>query len=215
MISDTDARAAVVLAGGASRRFGSDKTRAELHGRSLLERVVQVVAPLVGELVVVGPWAPSGCRQVLEPERFQGPLAAMAFGLDHVAAPVALVLGGDHPLLEPRLLRELLARAGRDTAGGFQAVVPLGPTGPEPLVGCYRHTVADSAGGLLAEGRRSLRALLEVIEVDWMPEAEWRPFDPGGNSFLDIDHREDLDRLARRSDSRADPRPDPLSDPER
>ena len=187
----------MVLSGGASRRFGSDKSRAELDGRPLLERVIEVVSPLVGELIVVGPWAPAGCRHVLEPERFQGPVAALAFGLAHVAAPAALVLGGDHPLLERRLLVELLARAADRPDVVAQAVVPVGPSGPEPLVACYRNTVIAPAERLLADGQRSMRSLLEVIEVDWMKEPEWRALDPDGLSFLDVDHPEDLQRLER------------------
>lgn len=185
--------AAVVLAGGAARRFGTDKTRATVAGSTLLERVVDAVEPLVTEVVVVGPWAPPGRRHLVEPDRFRGPLAGLAFGLRQVSDPHSLVLGGDHPLIERALLGLLMAR--QETA---DAVVPLGPSGPEPLVACYRTGVADHAEQLLADGERRLRSLLGVVDTSWLVEDEWRRVDPEGRSFLDVDRRADLE-LVRRS----------------
>ena len=42
---------ALVLAGGAARRFGSDKTRADLNGRTVLARTVTQVAEVVERVV--------------------------------------------------------------------------------------------------------------------------------------------------------------------
>ena len=220
-VNDTSpGRAAVILAGGASSRFGSDKTRALLDGRTLLDRVVDTVAPLVDELVVVGPWAPAGARHVLEPDRFQGPLAALAFGLDNVTTAdpesACLVLGGDHPLVQPGLLVELVERLDAATPDGVQAVVPVSADRPQPLVACYRPSVAASADRVLASGQRSLRALLDVIRVDWMTEPQWRALDPQGLSFMDVDSPADLARLGLAHVDLAQPeRPDKSSEPER
>lgn len=198
--SDAGVRtAAVVLAGGRSSRFGSDKTRAVVRGTTLLERVLDVAGPLVDEVVVVGHWAPPGVRMLHEPTPDLGPLAGLAHGLRHVAADHALVLAGDHPLLEPALLRLLLARgAGLRDAGGSpdavvpDAVVPLGPDGPEPLVACYRTALADAADERIARGRRSVRGFLETLQVDLVDRSVWSQVDPDGRSFLDIDSAEDL-----------------------
>src|SRR5262245_25787248 len=92
-------RAAVILAGGRSSRFGTDKTRAEVDGSTLLHRVlaaVERVSPPIDEVVVIGPWAPPGMRHVVEPVRFEGPLAALVFGLEQVTASDVLVLAADH-----------------------------------------------------------------------------------------------------------------------
>lgn len=182
--------AAVVLAGGASERFGSDKTQYVVDGRSLLDRVVDAVAPLVDELLVVGPWAPAGRRHVLEPERYEGPLAGLAFGLRQVAAPSVLVLAADHPSVEPALVQLLL---GRLAGGAADAVVPQRNGRPEPLVAAYRTTVAaDAAERLLATGVRRLTALVEALDVLLLPEDGWRTADPDGRSFHDIDTPADL-----------------------
>lgn len=181
---------AVVLAGGRSRRFGTDKATARVGGSPLLCRVLDVAAPLVDEVLVVGPWAPPGFARTLEPVRYEGPLAGLAWGLGAIGTGHALALGCDHPLLVPGLLGHLLAR--RREA---DAVVTRGPNGPEPLVGVYDTGLASVASELTDSGERRLGALLEHCSVAWVGEEHWRGFDPEGRSFLDVDWPEDVDRI--------------------
>lgn len=198
MGSTSAGTAAVVLAGGSSRRFGSDKTRATLHGSALLDRVVAAVEPVVDDVVVIGPWAPEPHRHLLEPQPGAGPLSGLAFGLGQVDADRALVLAADHPLLNAELLSALLGAL--DAEGPLrehQAAVPVAGGRPQPLVASYRTSVASDAEQLLDDGERSLRALLEQIDTRWLEESEWRAADPSGISFLDVDHPEQLERLAR------------------
>jgi molybdopterin-guanine dinucleotide biosynthesis protein A len=184
---------AVVLAGGASTRFGSDKTAALLDGVTLLDRVVEVARTVVDDVLVVGPRAPSGCRQVLEAEPRRGPLGGLAHGLAHVDSPVALVLAADHPHLRPELLSSLLERL-VDGGAAVDAVVPMRDGRPEPLVAAYRTGVGPVAEQVLADGGRSMRALLDRLRVDWWAEEDWRRLDPSGASFDDVDEPGDLDR---------------------
>lgn len=46
-------RTALVLAGGASSRFGQDKGVLDLSGKPLIKHVVDAVSPLVDETIVV------------------------------------------------------------------------------------------------------------------------------------------------------------------
>lgn len=183
---------AVVLAGGRSMRFGTDKAAALVGGSPLLCRVLDVAAPLVDEVLVVGPWAPPGFARTLEPVRHEGPLAGLAWGLGSIGTAHALVLGCDHPLLDPLLLGHLLAhRCDGDV------VVARGPNGAEPLVGVYDTALAQVATELTESGERRLGALFEHCDVAWVDEAVWRGFDPEGRSFLDVDWPDDIDRIER------------------
>lgn len=188
---------ALVLAGGASSRFGSDKTRALVNGRTILDRVVDVTAPLVSSTVVVGPWAPPGCHRLLEPERFRGPLVALEHGLREVDTELVLLLGGDHPFLSPCLI-SLLVETLRNSSGEMagDAVVPRRNGRAEPLVACYRTAaVLTAATGLVESGERRLMALLDRLHVRWSDEEAWRSVDPEGGSFTDVDTYADLEDL--------------------
>jgi len=196
-----DTLGAVVLSGGRSRRFGSDKTRALVDGVSLLERVLGVVDGLaedglIEQVLVVGDWAPAGVRVEPEPVRGLGPLAGLAHGLAQIGTTGALVLAADHPDLRPALLRSLIARSETPASSASvpDAVVPVGPTGPEPLVAWYRTEIAGRAAARLAEGERSLRGFLSTLEVASLEPVEWRLADPEGRSFRDVDTPDDLRR---------------------
>lgn len=72
-----------ILAGGQSRRFGSDKARAVFKGKPLLEHVAEALRPQVDGLVVAGrEWA--GIASVADiPASGLGPLGGLAGALDH------------------------------------------------------------------------------------------------------------------------------------
>src|SRR5919112_4799604 len=99
-------RRVVVLAGGGSRRLGSDKLVADLDGRGVLEALldgVRAAAP-DAELVVVGPAdrASAGALVVSEDPPGGGPVAGLAAGLAAGTGvaddDLVALLGGGQPL---------------------------------------------------------------------------------------------------------------------
>lgn len=120
--------AAVVLAGGASRRFGSDKLEASLDGVRLLERVLAGL-PADIEVVVVGPPRDlqRAVRFVREDPPGGGPAAAMVTGLRSALSTGAthvVVLPGDAPAAgdtATHLLSVLLCSSGASAVVGTDA----------------------------------------------------------------------------------------------
>jgi molybdenum cofactor guanylyltransferase len=72
-----------ILAGGQSRRFGSDKAAALVDGKALLDHVADVLRPQCAALVIAGrEW--QGITSVADiPESGQGPLGGLAGALDY------------------------------------------------------------------------------------------------------------------------------------
>ncbi len=93
---------AIVLAGGASSRFGSDKLAASLDGRPLLHHALEAVGEVTGSIVIViAPEAPVpsvpeglGSRVVIARDvaTHGGPLAGLAAGL------AAMLAAADTPV---------------------------------------------------------------------------------------------------------------------
>jgi molybdenum cofactor guanylyltransferase len=72
-----------ILAGGQSRRFGSDKAEALFEGKPLLHHVADALRPQVSALVVAGRKWP-GITVVADiPEAGLGPLSGLAGALDY------------------------------------------------------------------------------------------------------------------------------------
>lgn len=75
----------LVLAGGMSRRFGSDKALARLGAQTLLDQAIEALSQWCAEVVIVGREVPG--RHSLEdwPRAGCGPLGGIAAGLRYAA----------------------------------------------------------------------------------------------------------------------------------
>jgi molybdopterin-guanine dinucleotide biosynthesis protein A len=93
------------------------------------------------------------------------------------------------PLLQPALLRELLR-----LSPGHDAVVPTRDGLPEPLCAVYSTACIDAARQLLERGVYKVAGILDGVDALLVPEAQWRPFDPEGLSFLNVNREADLEQ---------------------
>ncbi len=123
---------AIVLAGGGSIRLGQDKTRVDVSGRVVLDRVLGAVAG-ADTIVAVGPSRPvhgpqTNLRWTREHPPGGGPAAGVAAAARLLGRPWVVVLAGDVPLVTANTVQRLLAAvtssmdprsagAGTDTSG--------------------------------------------------------------------------------------------------
>jgi molybdopterin-guanine dinucleotide biosynthesis protein A len=196
----------IILAGGRSSRFGSDKASALLHGRPLLHWVLAAVGSVAGEVVVVraaGQVLPllagtPGVRVVDDVLSAEGPVVGLLSGLRTVATPLAVVASCDVPLVQPAVLHLLL-----DTLGEADAAVPLVGGRGQPLVAAYRVAPALAAlESALDRGERGLQRALAPLRAVEVGEAALDQADPGLLSFHDVDEPSVLDALERRLSAR-------------
>ena len=183
---------AVVLAGGESRRMGTDKTRVDVGGRPVLDRVLDAVAD-AARVVVVGPERPVA-RPVLwtrEQPPGGGPAAAVAAGLALVEQAQVVVVAGDLPLLTASAVTAL-----REASRGHDGAVLVDDDGEEQLLaGCWRTEALRAAAvrsGTLAG--RSVRSLLADLD-----RARVRPSEGAPMAWLDCDTPEALQKARERA----------------
>jgi molybdopterin-guanine dinucleotide biosynthesis protein A len=205
--SERDRLAAIVLAGGRSTRYGSDKLQAVVGGRAIRDLAVEAVAAVVAEVVVTvqpdaaDPALPSAVAgatvtAVADARRFEGPLAALVAGIGAVSPrrDVVLVVAGDMPSMVPAVLRRLAACL--DDPGVDAAI--LGSEGRRALLplAIRREIAAAVAPELFARGERRLGALPDAVRLTALPPAEWRKDDPAGDTLVDVDEPGDLSRAS-------------------
>jgi molybdopterin-guanine dinucleotide biosynthesis protein A len=193
---------AVVLAGGLSRRLGSDKRRTRLWGDggpTLLERTLALVGELCPDVVAVlndpERWPDLPARIVGDVYPDGGALGGIYSGLAAAAHEHALVVACDMPLLSRPLLAAMLARP-RD----YDALVPrslaAGATrnslDAEPLHAIYARACLEPMRAALESGRRQIAAFFPAVRVVYLEPDEIRAYDPAGHSFLNINTVEQL-----------------------
>jgi molybdopterin-guanine dinucleotide biosynthesis protein A len=190
----------IILAGGRSSRFGTDKASAVYRGRPLLQVACDALGAVCASLVVVAaPGQPLPALSVSRPldvvyDRvpFQGPLPALAAGFRATTAELALVAAVDLPLLRPALLEFLLS-----LVAGHDAVVPHVGGRLQPLLAVYRTLPALRASEqTLATGRRAAQDILELLQYRVVAESELVAADPELLSFRNANTPDDLAALA-------------------
>ena len=180
---------AVVLCGGESRRFGSDKTRADLGGVSVLDAVLSPL-PEHWDVLCVGPERPTvrrGVRWTREDPPGGGPVAGLAAALGEVQAPVTVLLGGDMPGAGPVAVELAAALAGVPVADVVAGVDGDGRV--QPLLAAYRTEALRAALPERPAGTPLRRVLdgLRAHRVEVPPQAS-----------RDIDTPEDLEAARHR-----------------
>lgn len=162
----------VVLAGGQSRRFGSDKAMALLDGRPLIDHALAALSGCDALMVAGREW-PGVASLPDRPSPGLGPLGGLNAALQQAAAQ-----GISHvaslPVDSPTLPADWRARLGEGPA--FAA--------GQPLIGVWPVTLAAGLEAFMAGGGRRVR--------DWVAHTSARAVDLGTLANLnqpgDIDH---------------------------
>jgi len=188
---------AAILAGGRSRRMGTDKALLLLDGTPLIGHVIARLRPLIAEIVIVGDSAGAfgrfGIPVIPDPRPDEGPLAGIRTALMHTDAPLVFCCACDMPFLETALVGRLLELAEQ----GVAAVVPWMRGEPEPLCAVYAKEALPLIEDVLASGRRSIRDVLDKMPIRFVEEDDLRHYDPELSSFVNINTPDDLARVRR------------------
>lgn len=198
LVGADTATAAIVLAGGRSRRMGTDKAALDLAGRPMLTTIVDVAAQRCGRVYVVAAESSSAfqalheqtrdaVRWITDERRGTGPLGGLAAGLAAAATDgydLAFVCATDMPLIGTGLIDELLGAVTPAT----DAVIAQDATRDHPLAGVYRSAVHSTLTDLVVSGERRLTAAAEAIDSRRIAvsDPDW---------LLNVNAPEDMHRL--------------------
>lgn len=189
-----------VLAGGASRRMGANKSFVELDGKPLvqhtLERVRQLNLPVLlitntpelysrFEIPMIGDVVPG-----------KGSLGGIYSALLNCSTPYTLCVACDMPFLNVDLLNHLLS-----LRNGFDAVVPMIDGQPQGLHAVYHRRCAVPILELMERNELRITGLFNRLRVRLVGEPAIRAIDPQLRSFTNLNTPEELERVRRMNDS--------------
>jgi molybdopterin-guanine dinucleotide biosynthesis protein A len=186
----------LILAGGASRRMGTDKAFLEIEGEPLVARIHRVLTPLFAEvLIAAGDGArkrgPFPGRVLYDDTPGQGPLGGLVAGLKAARTPWVFMVACDMPNLDPKVIARVIA----ERTAGLLAVVPESPGGPESCHALYARTALPVIETAMAEGERAPHRLFVRLRARLIPKAEIAAVDPTFRSLANLNSRDDLKAL--------------------
>ena len=191
-------RTGIILAGGDSKRIGTDKGLLDLNGRPLISYVIESLRPVVDEIIVVvgSEERISNYRNAVEedvrifPDMYEdgSPLIGLITGLTHAQGTYAVVAACDMPFINSDLL-DLLFLLSFDLNG----TLLIKPNGwVEPLPAVYKVDIGrERADQMRMRGDLRLRKVLETLpDVARIQVERLKVIDPKLHSFFDLDTKD-------------------------
>lgn len=197
-MGDDNTVTVAILAGGASRRMGRDKSFVELEGRPMIAHVIAHLEALALPVAIITntPDAYAGfglpCHTDVMPG--SGSLGGIYTALWHSPTDYVLCVACDMPFLNPALLRHLIG-----LRAGYDAVVPVTDGRAHGLHAVYARHSRDAMRAQIDAGNLRITDLLGALRVREVPADELRAFDPALRSLRNLNSPADIDQ-ARAAD---------------
>lgn len=153
----------IILAGGMSRRMGTDKANLLYHGKSFLEIQIEKGRTLGIKDILVSGYRGNICKEDQDvrviPDRFskKGPLGGLEACLREAIHERSLVLSVDVPLVPTEELEKLLDCSTENN--GKITILKHGEK-EQPLIGVYHRDVADAMCKEIEEEKGSVFAFI-------------------------------------------------------
>ncbi|MBN1625110.1 MAG: molybdenum cofactor guanylyltransferase [Deltaproteobacteria bacterium] len=181
----------VILAGGKSTRFGSNKALVEINGARLIERVTGVMGSIFKRLILITntPQEYSYLGLPLYGDLIKGfgPLGGIYTGLEAIKDETGFFIACDMPFINEDLIRHIV-----EVRDDFDAVMPKIDWMIEPLYAVYTKRCLPAIKGLITSGERQIIKFFKEVRVRHVDEEEIRAFDPQLKSFININRPNEL-----------------------
>jgi molybdopterin-guanine dinucleotide biosynthesis protein A len=195
-------KSAIILAGGSSAGFPQDKGTMLLEDKTLIERVFEIVDPIVDEVIIVtntqeradlyAKLLSETAKFAIDKEKGKGPLMGAITGFEAAQGKYSIVLPYDSPFVSEELAALLL-----DLCIGKTAVIPRNPDNEiEPLCSAYQtKLVLETAKQVSEEGATDLQTMVEKLRgVRFLSTMVIEQIDPELRSFFSVNGPVDLKR---------------------
>jgi molybdopterin-guanine dinucleotide biosynthesis protein A len=191
-------RTAIILVGGEAKRVhGLEKYFFTHGGKTFIERLLESLTPVVGEIILVAK-DPDQCARfaqftditcVPDIRRGLGPIGGIHAGVLVAKGDELFISGCDMPLINRDVVTLLFSMI-----DGYDAVIPAwGPEKFEPLHAVYRKAaLLDYLG---THQSLSLRDMVKNLYANYVNVSDFRKYDPELKTFVNINKLEDLSRI--------------------
>lgn len=176
----------VILAGGQSRRMGFNKADAEMHGESMLIRMVDKLKEVTSNIVVsIGKTKYSNIPLLQIPDEYPncGPLGGIYSVLKASNTTLNLVVSCDIPLVSISLLEHIVGIAAESNA---LVTVPVDDTGQlQMMCAVYHKDVLPILKQQIDAQVFKMKKILDLVSVEYVNISRVHPlYDE--NAFMNV-----------------------------
>lgn len=176
----------VVLAGGQSRRMGFNKAQAEIHGESMLIRMIEKQKEITPIIVVSSgsasypniPWP-----QIYDEHPQCGPMGGIYSVLKASSSSLHLIVSCDMPLVSISLLEHIVATALKSDS---LIIVPVDDYGePQMMCAVYHKDVLPILEQQIDAQIFKMKSLLDLVSVEYIKTSKEHPLYVE-NAFMNV-----------------------------
>lgn len=185
-----------VLAGGKSRRMGTDKSFVLLNGKPLLQHVIERVSKLQVPIMLIAnereKYAAFGLPIFSDIIPNAGSLGGVYTALQQSSAKHTrtLCVACDMPFLNPTLLRFLI-----DQSSEYDVVVPSIEGQAQGLHAVYSPSCLPIMKQQIEGGDLTIQHIFQQVKTRFVGEDILRTFDPDLRSFVNLNTPTDLESI--------------------
>ena len=186
----------IILAGGKSSRFGSNKALANFNGTPLIERVTGVLGKIFQKLIIItnNPVEYSYLNIPLHQDLVKGlgPVGGIYTGLDALDDDWGFFCACDMPFVNEGLVRYITS-----LKNGFDAVVPKIDWKIEPLHALYSKRCLPYMKDLIYKKEYQTVKAFDNMNVRFVGEEEIKKYDPQVKTFLNVNRQDELKEILK------------------
>jgi molybdenum cofactor guanylyltransferase len=195
-------KSAVILAGGFSRRFGSDKGLVILRDKPLVRHVIDNISSAVDEILVVvscekqkktfEPIVDQTAKIIIDTDESQSPLIGTITGFEVANGEYSLLVPCDTPLISTKIVQFLF-----DISPTRKAVIPRWSSGcVEPLQAVYHtRSALEAAKAAIKQDRLDMRSMINNLNnIRYVSTKVLEQFEPELLSFFNVNTPQDLQK---------------------
>jgi molybdopterin-guanine dinucleotide biosynthesis protein A len=192
----------LILLGGKSSRYGSNKALVEIDGVRLVDRVARVMKSIFHRVLLLTntpeEYVYLRIPMVEDLIKGLGPMGGIYTGLSTISDEAGFFVACDMPFLNEELIRHLV-----DLREDFDAVVPRMDWMLEPLHALYSKKCLAIVQEAIGQHQHQILKCFDRLRVRYVDEEELRRWDPDLRSLFNINKPEDLPGPALKPDDYA------------
>ena len=183
---------AVILAGGKSSRFGSDKAFIKIEGAPLIRKQIKILKNIFKKIIIVtntpAKYKLKNVKVISDIIPGLGPLSGIHAGLSASDSFYNFVMACDMPFITLSLIRYIMRNK-----NSYDIIIPKIDKKTHPLFGVYSKNCIPVIEKMLKQDKLNVSSLFIKVKSRFILKEEIEKFDTDLSSLININTKEELE----------------------